>query len=226
MSYAENDKSQCIQCSLATFCAYSEKHGIETKRRVIKPKETLQFAHDKFTNLYVIESGALKTHETDLMGNEFIRGLYLKHEVYGYEAIYKGQYPFSSDALTKTIVCEISYQHFLTLLHSEPAFLGRVLYLLSQQLTARYYLNRLSAQQKLSAFILDLSARLLTKEPHLDFLLPISYRDIGSYLGLATETVSRVFSKLSKNNIISIQNKHIYLLDSHRLRLLAEGAMP
>lgn len=210
------------QCSLALFCAYNRKIGVEPKKIHLKRKEILHHAGDTFTNLYAIQSGALKTHEMDNAGNELIRGLYLKDEVYGYEAIYKGHYLYSSIALTNTVMCEISYQHFLELIRSEPELLSRVLYLLSQQLTAGSYLKFVTAQQRLSAFLVDLSTR-SSENKSTYFSLPMSYQDIGNYLGLATETISRILSQFKNKKIISIENKQICFLQPEELKRIANG---
>lgn len=221
----ENAKPSCTPCSLALFCSYNQKAGGESKRRQLKRKETLHAANSPFTNLYAIQCGAIKTYETDPAGNELIRGFYLKNEVYGYDAIYQGHYHFSSMALTETVVCEISYQNFIELIRSEPDVLTRSLYLMSQQLTIGSYLKFITAQQKLSAFLLDLSSRLSLNQFPSDFLLPMSYQDIGNYLGLATETISRLLSQFKKRQIISIENKHIYFIKPDELKTIADGIL-
>lgn len=205
------------------FCSYNKKVGIEPTQRYLKRKEILHYADDTFTHIYAIRRGALKAHETDSAGYELIRGLYLKNEVYGYEAIYKGHYLYSSIALTETVICEISYQHFLKLIQSKPDLLSHILYLMSQQLAAGSYLKFIKAQQRLSAFLLDLAARLSINESNPYFLLPMSYQDIGSYLGLATETISRILSQLRNRKIILIENKHIYFHQQDELKRIADG---
>ncbi len=211
-------KPTCTQCSLAHFCFYNDKAGITPRKRHLKRNETLHHAHDAFTHLYAIEQGALKTHETDPAGHEVIRSLYFKDEVYGYEAIYTGHYVYSSTALTDTIVCEIPYPNFMELIRSEPELLSRILYLMSQQMASGSYLKWNTAQQKLSAFLLDLSKRLSTDIAHPEFLLPLSYQEIGHYLGLATETISRLLSGLKKNHIITISKKQVHILQPDALK--------
>ncbi len=223
MIHTENDAPSCTTCSLDFFCSYYKKTGLKPRRRHLKRKETLHLAHDLFTNIYAIERGALKTHETDPAGNELIRGFYLKNEVYGYDAIYKGNHPFTSTALTETVVCEISYPHFIDLIRAEPAILTRILYLMSQQLTMGSYLKYMTAQQKLSAFLLDLSMRLSTDESPSDFLLPMSYQDIGHYLVLATETISRILSQFKNKQMISIKNKQVYFIKPDELKNISDG---
>ena len=216
------DGSQCTQCSLVSFCFHNKKICIEPKRRLLKRKEILHFAEEKFINLYAVQSGALKAYETTSMGGELIRGFYFKDEVYGYEGIYKGRYAYSTVALTDTVICEISYQDFLQLIQSQPELLNRILHLMSQQLTADSYLKFLTAQQRVASFILDLSARLCHVDFSSSFLFPMSYQDIGNYLGLATETVSRVLSSLRKNQLISIENKLVTIIQLSKLQRIAD----
>jgi CRP/FNR family transcriptional regulator len=216
-----------MQCAFGVFCLNKDEVKLISKHHHLKRKEILHSANDKFKNLYAIQYGALKTYETDAAGNEVIHGLYLKNEVYGYEAIHRGHHLFSVEALSETLVCEISYHAFLELLRSKPHLLERILYLMSQQLAFDAYLKLSTAQQRLGAFLLDLSARLFITDhkntTELNFLLPVTYQDIGRYLGLATETVSRILSQFKKNKIIAINNKHIHLLQIDKLKGIAKG---
>ena len=174
-----------------------------------------------FTHLYAIQRGALKTHGTSQTGKEMIHGLYLKNEVYGSDAIYNKRYVYDSTALTETIVCEIPYQNFLKLLHLEPSLLALMLDLMSRQIAAGAYLQFSSAQQRLCAWLLDMGERLRANGEHPSFLLPITYQDIGHYLGLTAETVSRIFTQLRCDKIISIQNKRVSFLLIITLKHLA-----
>lgn len=209
----------CSQCSLETFCSSDTSFKAAVKERHLNKKEILHRASDKFSSFYVIKQGGLKTYEIDSNGHELIQSFYLKNEVYGYEAIYTGHYLFWAITLSETIVCEIPYQQFLELLHAKPALLDRTLYLISQQITAGTYLKFTTAQQKLAAFILDLAARLWSQH----YMLPMTYQDIGSYLGLATETVSRIFSSFQRKKMIHIDKKYVYFLNIEKLRQIASG---
>lgn len=219
-----SQKSACAECSYEKFCFNKQSIKISGKEHYLKKNESLNLSEDKFKGLYVIREGALKAYKTDPDGNELIHGLYLKNEVYGYESIYKGEYFFSATALCETILCEISYPKFLDLLSSNSHLLDHLLHLMSHQLTFGAYLKSITAQQRLAAFILDLFSRLLIESSSLiSFYLPLSYQDIGRYLGLATETISRIFSQLKKEKIISIENKCIQLLQIDKLKSIAEG---
>lgn len=220
------EKKQCPQCSFDIFCRNSELVDIGKKERLLKKGDTLRSVGDPFHCLYIVKSGALKACEVDGKGNELIDGFYLKNEAYGYEAIYKKRYFYTTIALSETIICEIAYADFLELLRTKPDLLSPILYLMSQQLCAGAYLKLVTAQQRIAAFLLDMFVRISGQQEILDkanFFLPITYQDMGNYLGLATETVSRVLSYFKKNKMIDIQHKKIYLLQSKLLKNIAEG---
>ncbi len=216
-------KTQCQHCSFGTFCLNNETTEFAQKNKLLKKGEILHSANDKFRNLYAIKSGALKTYETDLMGNELIHGLYLKNEIYGYDAIYSGRYFFSAKALSDTLICEISYSEFLESLRCKPNFLPRILNLMSQQLTLGAYLKLVTAQQRVAAFLLDIYTRLFIEKSNSSFLLPMTYQDMGNYLGLATETISRTLSQFKKEKLIGIENKMIYFFELDEIKDIAEG---
>lgn len=213
--------TSCQRCSFGIFCANNE--DIVRKKYQLKKKQVLHVAGDKFMCLYAIKRGALKTYEMDPMGNEIIHGLYLKNELYGYEAIHRGVYVFSAEALSDTEICEVSYPAFLALLHEKPHLLSRILYLMSQQLTFGAYLKSITAQQRIAAFLLDVWSRLSVETSTLGFLLPMTYQDMGCYLGLATETVSRILSQFKKNKIIAIDKKMMIMSKPDRLKVIAAG---
>ncbi len=217
--------SSCITCSLAMFCSVQKSGGFKPRQRYLKRNDILHHAQDSFTGIYAIHRGVVKAHEADHAGNELIRHLYFRHEVYGYDALCKGRYISSATALTQSVVCEVAWPDLLGIIHSDSHLLSCFLLLLSQQLTCGMYLKYISAQQRLSAFILDLSFRLSGNSANAGFELPVKHEDIGSYLGLAAETVSRIFSRFKACNIITIEKKIISILEPEKLKQIAKGVL-
>lgn len=221
----------CRGCTFAPFCLMEQENlsqgkqinPIVKRHRTLKQKEILFLSKSKFQNLYVIQHGALKTYHTEADGKELIRGFYFAGDVLGYKAIYTGHYVSSALALTETAICEIPYMHFLEFLHTRPTLQKHILYLISQRLNEGSYLGSTTAQQRLAAFLLDLSGRLHVSQAKLEFVLPMSRQDIGNYLRLTAETVSRLFSQMQKNEIIFIDHKKIRFLQLERLKQIAEG---
>lgn len=225
---ADNNLS-CLKCGFAPFCSLdkgnprwlNQINSTVKQEHVLKAKQALYFPQNRFHSLYAIKSGNLKTFEVDSEGNELIRGFYFPGEILGFEAIASGTYLFSATALSESLVCEIPYHHFMELLNSNTTLQKQVLYLISQQLMVGSYLGFVTAEQRLAAFLIDLFKRLHVCEQHMEFILPMSRQDIGNYLGLTAETVSRTFSQFKENKIISIEHKKIQFLQLDQLKLIA-----
>ncbi|CEG58366.1 helix-turn-helix domain-containing protein [Legionella fallonii] len=229
MKNDSNDNSTCPNCTFSPFCMTEGKNSrwmnqinlVVKQHHHLQKQEVLYLPQNMFRNLYVIQCGNLKTYQIDAEGNELIRGFYFSGEVLGFEAIYAGNYLFSAVALSETVVCEIPYDNFLELLNSNPALQKHILYLISQQLNIGSYLFSITAEQRLAAFLIDLSNRLHPFEIQLEFLLPMSRQDIGNYLRLTAETISRLLSQFKKNKIIAIDHKRIQFLQPEKLKFMA-----
>ncbi|WP_237761367.1 helix-turn-helix domain-containing protein [Legionella cherrii] len=224
-----NKTHSCSNCGFFPFCTLEEgsPHWINQissavkQQHVVKKRQALYFPQNTFHSLYAIKSGNLKTFEVDREGNELIRGFYFAGEILGFEAIASGTYLFSAVALSETVVCEIPYNHFIGLLNSNSSLQKHILYLISQKLTVGSYLNFVTAEQRLAAFLIDLFKRLHGCEQHMELILPMSRQDIGNYLGLTAETVSRLFSQFKENKMISIEQKKVQFLQLDQLKLMA-----
>lgn len=202
---------------MISFCANLEKEHLFLGQRRLKKNDVLHHARDKFTHLYVVKQGSLKALVCNYQGLERIQYLYLKNEVYGFDGIYNAVYPYETRALCATVICEMPYRSFLKLINRHPQLLEQSLKLMSQQLASTQYLQLHSAQQKVAAFLLDLSKRLDTKDNEL-LKLPMAYQDIAYYLNLAPETISRVLAQFKKSKIINTSKKMIQFLNLNQLR--------
>ncbi|KTD55707.1 transcriptional regulator, crp family [Legionella santicrucis] len=225
----DNYHLTCERCTFSPFCISEEKNSRWMKQinravkqhHYLKKHEALYLPQNIFRNIYAIQCGNLKTFQIDADGNELIRGFYFTGEVLGFEAIYTGHYLFSAVALSDSVICEIPYDNFLELLHLNSALQEHILYLMSQQLNMGNYLFSITAEQRLAAFLIDLSFRLQPSEMQTKFLLPMSRQDIGNYLGLTAETISRLLSQFKENKIIAIDHKNIQFLQPEKLKLIA-----
>lgn len=229
MNNKENPLSTCSSCGFSSFCHLEQANpkwvyqinSAVKKQLLLKKKQPLYVPQNTFHSLYAIKSGCLKTYEIDRDGNELINGFYFPGEILGFEAIARGSYLFSAAVLSEALVCEIPYTHFIELLNSNLSLQKQVLYLMSQKLTAGTYLNFVTAEQRLAAFLIDLSKRLFVSEQPLEFSLPMSRQDIGNYLRLTAETISRLFSQFKASKIISIEHRKVKFLQHGHLEMLA-----
>ena len=221
----------CGHCTFAPFCIPEEDNtqwmnhvNLAVKQyHHLKPKEALCLPNNKFRNLYVVQQGALKTYQVDAAGNELIRGFYFAGELFGIEAIFKNHYLSAAVALSETVICEIPYDNFLQLLQPRPELQKHILYVASQQLNTGAYLIATTAEQRLAAFLIDVSTRLNPDKMQLELLLPMTRQEIGNYLRLTAETISRLFSRLQKDKIIISKHKKIHLLQLDTLQQIADG---
>jgi len=221
----------CIGCHFVPFCAAEDgkpaaaQHINFSVKRLLKlqRKQALYLPKNKLLSFYAIQEGALKTYQMEASGKELIRGFYFPGEILGYEAIATGHYLVSAVALTDTVICEIPYDNFLKRVHAKPELQKHSLYLISKQLNAGAYLALTSAEQRLAAFLIDLSKRLRPVEAPAVFNLPLSRQDIGNHLRLTAETISRLLSRLQRNKVLTITQKKLTILEAEKLQQLAEG---
>lgn len=223
--------AECPSCSLALFCVH---HQAEMLVEQVRPQTVKKYRHilrhealflpnHKFQNLYVISHGVFKAYQIEADGKERIRGFYFPGEILGFEAIYTDSYRVTATALSEALVCEIPYEHFLESVQDKPGLQQRCLYLFSKQLNVGSYLAAATALQRLAAFLLDLSERLHSTEAGTQFIIPMSRQDIGNYLRLSGETISRLLSQMHKSKIIALKYKKIRILQAKRLQEMAAG---
>lgn len=230
MIHNDHISKNCERCSFSLFCIPENKsiNWVKENNPVVKQhfqlqkNEVLFLPQNTFRNLYAIQQGNLKTYHIDADGNELIKGFYFTGEVLGFETIYSGHYLLSAVALSTTVVCEIPYDNFIELLQLNNGLQKHTLYLMSQQLNAGFYLSAITAEQRVAAFLIDLTNRLPQLDEQLSYILPMSRQDIGNYLKLTAETISRILSQFKKNKIIMIDNKKIQILNSNQLKLIAD----
>lgn len=204
--------SHCQTCSLGVFCASAQETNIVTQHHTLKKGEILHTPKSTFVSLYAVQSGALKTYDVSEEGRATTHGFYFQHEVYGFEAISIGHHPHYAQALTETVLCEISHPAFLQLLEKKPHLIQRLMLLISHLLSSHTYRALAQAEGKVLLFLRDIEKRLPHTSIDGQHKLPMSYNDIGEYLGLAGETVNRALTSLRKTGKIYLKNKHFHTI--------------
>ncbi|KGP63709.1 transcriptional regulator [Legionella norrlandica] len=227
-NYNSND-TECVKCSFSPFCmSYREKtrwnlfNSVVKQRHYLQKQNVFDLANHTFRSLWVIRRGALKTYQVGADGDEIIRGFYFSGEILGFEAIYTNLHLYSAASLSETVICEIPYDNFLDLLRANPDLQKHSLYLISKQLNMGSYLFSIKAEQRLAAFLMDLSNRLYPLGMQFELLIPMTRRDIGNYLRLTAETISRLLSQFKDDKIITIDHKKIQLLQPEKLKFISE----
>lgn len=196
-----------------------------TRCFLLKKNEQLYRAGESFKCVYVIRSGFFKTHYLLPDGREQITGVHMMGDLLGIHAIGGKHYVGFATALEDAEVCEIPFDR-LEALSGELPSLQRSLYRLLGEKIVRgqnlmMLLGHLSAEERMAVFLLDLSDRYARRGmPPYRFLLRMSRGDIGNFIGLTIETVSRTLTRLQKNGLIGIASREVILLQPEKLRQL------
>lgn len=223
----------CECCGLLALCnaAGMESHDAPQFQKLVRRRmpvakgRNLFHKGEKLRYLYAVKSGAIIT-QPEHDENSAVTGFYLPGEVLGLEAIANDHYSQEATALVPTSVCQLDLERLDLLGDSEAAFNQGLLDLMSLRLEQEQTLFQLlgtnSTEQRLATFLLYYSNRLQQNGmPHLEFRLPMSRREIADYLGLALETVSRVFQKLQEKGVLEVSGKMTRICNLRELRELA-----
>ena len=229
-------ETTCQSCSLRTLCLplslnfedVKTLDSIVNRSQPLKKGEFLFRQGEDFESLYAIRSGCIKTYSVSNEGDEQITGFYLPGELIGLSGIDTNSYPVNAVAIETTSVCEIPYRHFEELTNQIPDLQRQLIKSLSKEirgdLQMMILLSQKSAEERVANFLLDLSNRIEKRGYAANFLyLAMSRNDIANYLGLAVETVSRIFSRLQKTNVISVDGRAVEINDAQGL-INAAGA--
>jgi len=225
-------KVACQACSLNEICL---PFGMETddleqldsiieRKRPTSRGEHLFQTGDEFRCLFAVRSGSLKTYATSEDGSEQVMGFHLPGEIVGLDAIADGHHPLSAKALETTSLCEIPFTDLESLSRQLPSLQHQMLRVMSQEIRDdeqnMVVLGQKSAEERLAAFLISLSNRFHKRGFSANqFNLSMSRGDIGNYLGLALETVSRLFSRFQNEGLLRVDRKHIELLDRDKLSI-------
>lgn len=224
----------CNECSLHQLCLPQSINGNELdkldniieRKKPLKRNEYLFQVGSPFDSIYVVRSGSLKTYSPTIDGQEQVTGFHLPGELLGLDAIGSGQHPCVAKALETTSVCEIPFESLEELTQSMPTLQHQLLRLMSKEIfddqELMLLLGKKTAEARLSAFLLSISLRFKQRGfSSTEFYLSMSRNDIANYLGLAVETVSRMFTRFQEDGIINAERKHIVINDWDTLQQLA-----
>ena len=225
------DKVACQDCSLYQLCLpvgidqaeLRELDRIIKRRRPIQRGEHLFANCDAFHSIYAVRSGSLKTYSLTADGREQVTGFFLPGEIVGLDAIGGGQHSCAARALETTSVCEIPFTELETLGERLPSLPKQMLRIMSKEMhhdqLLLMLLGKRSADERLAAFLISLSQRFGQRGySSSEYNLSMARNDIGNYLGLAVETVSRLFTRFQQQGLIEVQNKYIRLQNMEQLQ--------
>lgn len=222
----------CAACSSRSLCwsagiAADDKRwydNLKFTRRRLKRGDVLYHMGDHFESIYAVRSGFFKTRILLEDGRDHVTSFRMNGELLGFDGIAAQTHACDAIALEDSEVCIIPYQRLMNLatkVQSLGMELNRMLsreIVREQQLMA--LLGTMQAHERVVTFLLNLSARLKERQYSATcFVLRMTREEIGSYLGLKLETVSRVLGRMQAAKLIHIEHsKEITLLDIERLK--------
>lgn len=228
--------TSCSACHLRDLClpgglsdedlARLDRMGFG--RRRIKAGEVLYREGQTFQSIYAVRSGTFKSSLMLADGREQVCGFYMAGELLGLDGIAHSKHPGTAQALEDTEVCALPYAQLSQMAGESPALqqvLGR---LMSREIVREHslmlLLGSMNAEERLAAFLLNLSQRMAARgySPR-EFHLRMSRAEIGSYLGLKLETVSRTFSAFQQQRLLDVDKRHVRILDLAGLRRAYEA---
>lgn len=230
-------KARCATCSMHQLCLpmgldvgdMDKLDKIIGRRRKIEKGGALFRIGDPFTNLYAIRLGHFKTYQINANGEEQVTGFQMGGELLGMDAISTDKHYCSAMALEDSEVCEIPFSSLERLLGDMPTLLRHFHRMMSQEITREQsvmlLLGNMQATQRFAAFLVNLASRYEARGySSTAFQLRMSREDIGNYLGLTVESISRLLARFKKLGLIEIARREMTLLDPVRLKALASGA--
>lgn len=205
-------------------------HTIQ-RGRPLHRHDTIFRAGDKFESIYAVRAGALKVFDMNQSGEEQVIGFYLPGEIFGLDAIDGGIHQCTAKALETSTVCEIPYDSLQMLSGKISSLQSQMYRLLSREIRSdqnlQLLLSKMSAEERLSSFLLNLAIRYQQRKlSPASFRLPMSRADIGNYLGLAVETVSRAFTRMQEQGVIHVDQREVRIVDRQQLCRLADTECP
>lgn len=226
-------KTACSNCNLRELClpfglTLEELERLDdliSTRRRIKRGDHLYRAGAPFDSIYAIRSGFFKTDVLLEDGRDQVTGFQMAGELLGLDGISTEFHTCNAIALEDSEICSIPFSRLEGLsreIHNLQHHFHKVM---SREIVRDHgvmmLLGTMRAEERLAAFLLNLSQRFTARGfSHAEFYLRMTREEIGSYLGLKLETVSRAFSRFQEEGYIAVQQKHIRILDVNGLKAL------
>ena len=227
-------RASCSTCSMHQLCLpmglgendMDRLDKIIGRRRKVARDDYLYRMGDSFTNLYAVRVGHFKTCQINAGGEQQITGFQMTGELLGMDAISTDHHHCNAIALENSEVCEIPFPRLEELFGTMPTLLRHFHRMMSQEITREQsvmlLLGNMRAEQRFAAFLLNLATRYTARGySSTSFQLRMSREDIGNYLGLTIESISRLLSKFKKQGLLTVSNREITLLDSATLKEMA-----
>ncbi|MCW5655938.1 fumarate/nitrate reduction transcriptional regulator Fnr [Hydrogenophaga sp.] len=228
---AQTIKVACSSCNLRELCLpmglnageIDKLDRIVSTRRRIKRGSALFNVGDKFTSLYAVRSGFFKTCVTTADGRDQVTGFQMAGEIIGLDGIVSDRHSCDAVALEDAEVCVMPFEQVEELSREFTTLQHHVHKIMSREIVRDHgvmlLLGSMRAEERLATFLLNLVQRLHARGfSQSELVLRMTREEIGSYLGMKLETVSRTFSKFVDEGIIDVKQRYVQIKDTDALR--------
>lgn len=219
-------RSHCLNKSLNR--SDLQRYESLVKRRTLQKGHSLFRQGEQVNSLYIIHSGSFKAFLISDDGEQQITGFHFPGDLLGIDGLRDRHQIYHAEALETSSVCELPYHLLEQLMENIPALRAEFIRYISAELArgknVMLVLGKMAAERKLATFFLDISAAMQSRgKARNDFILSMQRRDIGNYLNLSIETVSRLISRFQYAGMIKINHRHAEIIDRRRLEEIALG---
>jgi CRP/FNR family transcriptional regulator len=228
----------CAECSAYQLClpiGLDALNGVRFddligQRRRVSKGASLYRAGQPLRNLYAVRCGYFKTRRPGPAGEQ-VTGFQMAGQLLGMEAISSGVHQSEAVALEDSVVCNIPFSALETLFEEVPVLQRRLCRLMSMEIDREQHLalllGQMRAEQRLAVFLVEIGcAYAMRGYSPTQFQLRMSREDIGSYLGLTIESISRLLARFTKLGLITVDKRAVVLHDPIRLAAMANGIAP
>ena len=228
----------CTHCHMRELClpaglngdTVEQLDGLKFARRRVKAGEALYHAGERFGFIYAVRSGTFKTVMVLKDGREQVTGFHFAGDVMGLDGLAQGAHATTAVPLEDAEICAIPYHQLSELAVRHPSLHGAVARMMSRELVREHgvmlLLASMNAEERLASFLLNVSERMRSRGySATEFHLRMSRAEIGSYLGMKLETVSRTFSAFQQQGVLKVDKKHVRISDLGALSRLCEARL-
>ena len=226
MSKGSDFSIHCQNCSFSHLClpVALNKTEVESLDDIIERKkplhksDTLIYTGAPFKSLFAVRTGSFKSFVTNADGEEQITGFHFPGDIIGFDALRENKHQSYTQALETAMVCELPYDTLDEISVQFPKLRHQIMSFMSAEIKQDHdmmmLLNKRTAEERLMFFIYHLSRRFEERGfSGRQFHLSMTRNEIGNYLGLTIETISRLLTRFQKDGIISVEGKLISILD-------------
>lgn len=229
----ESIKVACSSCNLRELCLplglnadeMQQLDHVVSSRRRVKRGSALFNAGDPFTSLYAVRSGFFKTSVTTADGRDQVTGFQMAGEIIGLDGIVHDKHACAAIALEDAEVCVLPFDRLEQLSREFSTLQHHVHKIMSREIVRDHgvmlLLGSMRAEERLAAFLLNLVQRLHARGfSQSELILRMTREEIGSYLGMKLETVSRTFSRFMDEGIIEVKQRYVHIKNTQALQML------